>query len=195
MGTVKGDRRCQPFSRKVSYADRIVVIPPMPLPTTTPSRSGSTSGLPASFQASRAAMSANCSARSRRRASGRGITVAGSTAAGPANFTGTVSTQSSVRVLMPDRPSRSADQDEATSPPTGVVAPSPVTTTRTRSLLTLSSLLIGGAGRPAAPRGVSGARRPPPVEPGGTARAPADAAPLTAPADDPEPTSGEIRTG
>src|SRR5690606_16878096 len=52
-----------------------------------------------------------------------------------------------------------------------------------------------GAGRPAAPRGVSGARRPPPVEPGGTARAPADAAPLTAPADDPEPTSGEIRTG
>ena len=39
-------------------------MPPMPLATATPSRSGSTSGLPASAHASRAAISANISHRS-----------------------------------------------------------------------------------------------------------------------------------
>ena len=60
----------------------VEATPPIPLDTTTPSRSGSTSGDPASAHASRAATMASCSQRSSRRACTRSSTVAGSTAAG-----------------------------------------------------------------------------------------------------------------
>ena len=106
-------------------------MPPMPLLTATPSRYGSTSGEPASAQASRAATSANCSQRSIRRACTRPTTATGSDAAGAAIFTGSASTQDSVRRCTPLVPASIADQVDATSPPSGVVAPSPVTTTLT----------------------------------------------------------------
>ena len=57
-------------------------MPPIPLVTVTPSRSGSTSGMPASAHASRAATMANCSQRSIRRACTRPTISTGSTAAG-----------------------------------------------------------------------------------------------------------------
>src|SRR3984957_3879910 len=110
-------------------------MPPMPLVTATPSRYGSTSGDPASAQASRAATSANCSHRSILRACTRPTTATGSSAAVPANFTGTVSIHGSVMVRTPLVPASIADQVDATSPPSGVVAPSPVTTTLTCRLL------------------------------------------------------------
>ena len=106
-------------------------MPPMPLVTATPSRYGSTSGDPASAQASRAATSANCSHRSILRACTRPTTATGSTAAVAAIFTGSESTQASVRRRTPLVPASIADQVDATSPPSGVVAPSPVTTTLT----------------------------------------------------------------
>src|SRR6516165_1298088 len=110
-------------------------MPPMPLVTATPSRHGSTVGDPASAQASRAATSANCSHLSSRLACTRPTSAAGSAAAGAAIFTGSGFTQSSVMRRTPLLPASIADQVDATSPPSGVVAPSPVTTTLTRSLL------------------------------------------------------------
>src|SRR4249920_336552 len=128
-------------------------IPPMPLDTTTPSRSGSTSGWPASAHASRAATMASCSHRSSRRACTRSSTVAGSTAAGAAICTGRSGAQSSASLRAPLRPASSDAQVEATSPPTGEVAPRPVTTTRgwsartvTRSLGSVDSNLRGRPG-------------------------------------------------
>src|SRR6516165_6024079 len=110
-------------------------MPPMPLVTATPSRHGSTVGDPASAQASRAATSANCSHLSSRLACTRPTSAAGSAAAGAAIFTGSGFTQSSVMRRTPLVPASIADQVDAASPPSGVVAPTPVTTTLTRSLL------------------------------------------------------------
>src|SRR5580704_11680915 len=104
-------------------------MPPMPLDTATPIRSGSASGCPASAQASRAATMASCSHRSSRRDWTRSSTVAGSTAAGAAMHTGRSAGQSSGSRRAPLRPASSASQVLPTSPPSGVVAPSPVTTT------------------------------------------------------------------
>ena len=101
---------------------------------TTPRRSLSTSGEPASFQASRDATSANCSDLSRRRSSTRSICSAGSTATRAAKCTGRLCAHSSVRLRTPLVPARRADQEVVTSPPIGVVAPSPVTTTRRRDM-------------------------------------------------------------
>ena len=109
----------------------VEATPPMPLASTMPSRSGSTSGDPASAHASRAATMANCSQRSSRRACTRSSWVVGSTAAGAAICTGSGTlVQSSGSRTAPLRPASSDSQVEATSPPSGVVAPSPVTTTR-----------------------------------------------------------------
>ena len=107
-----------------------MITPPIPDAITTPRRSPSISGEPASFQASRAATMANCSERSMRRISTRSITSLGSCATRPAKFTGMVLAHSSLKVRMPLLPARSALHVVATSPPSGVVAPSPVTTTR-----------------------------------------------------------------
>ncbi len=112
-------------------------IPPMPLVTETPSRSGLTSGWPASAHASRAATSANCSQRSIRRACTRPMISAGSAAAVPAIRAGRSLAQSSVSACTPLRPASIAAQVDATSPPRGVVAPRPVTTTLLSSALTV----------------------------------------------------------
>src|SRR2546429_2813315 len=122
------------------------VLQPMPLETTTPSRSGATSGLRASAHASRAATIANCSHRSRRRACPRSVTVVGSTAAVAAICTGRSGAQSSASLRAPLRPASSDAHVEATSPPTGEVAPRPVTTTRGWSARTVNRSLssVGG---------------------------------------------------
>src|SRR5262252_1997051 len=117
----------------------MVEIPPMPLDTTTPRRSGVTFGAPASAHASRAATSANCSHRSSRRACTRSSTVAGSTAAVAAIRVGRLANPSSVSALVPLRPASIPSQVLATSPPSGVVAPRPVTTTRGWSARTVIS--------------------------------------------------------
>src|SRR5580693_614509 len=102
-----------------------------------PRRSGSTSGEPACAHASRAATIANCSQRSRRRACTRSIRVAGSAAAHAAIRAGSSAAQSSVSWRTPLRPASSDSQVLATSAPTGVIAPRPVTTTRVRSVPTI----------------------------------------------------------
>ena len=88
IGTVSGSTRRAPFSLTVSQAVRVVQMPPIPEPTTTPSRSPSTSGLPASAHASRAATMAYCAEGSRRRVSWRVSTASGETATWPAKLTG-----------------------------------------------------------------------------------------------------------
>src|ERR1700754_1314036 len=109
----------------------------MPEATATPSRSLSSpeSSRPASAQASRAATTANCAVRSRRRALTRSMTSVGSTAAGAAIWQARFCTQSSVSRLAPERPASSPSQVLDTSPPSGVVAPSPVITTRVFDIL------------------------------------------------------------
>jgi len=138
IGTVYGERRDQPFSLSVSYPARIDPMPPIPLVTVTPSRSGSTVGEPASAHASRAATSASCSQRSIRRARTRSTISAGSAAAWAAIRTGSPSAHGWAMERTPLRPASIADQVDATSPPSGVVAPSPVTTTVSRPAVTPS---------------------------------------------------------
>src|SRR4051812_1754110 len=136
IGTVCGETRRTPFSLSTSYWSRRVVTPPMPEAMTAPRRSGSTlssspalASKPASAHASLAAISANCAGRSRRRACGRGMTSEGSTAICAAIRTACSAAHSCSRGLTPDLPATRPSQVEAASPPSGVVAPIPVTTT------------------------------------------------------------------
>src|SRR5579875_2191971 len=147
IGTVYGEMRCQPLLLSVSYAASVEPMPPIPLVTATPSRSGSGCGEPASAQASRAATSANCSQRSIRRACTRPTASAGSAAACAAMRTGRSRAHGSVIARTPLRPASIAAQVDATSPPSGVVAPSPVTTTVSRSRLTPCLPLAPGPSR------------------------------------------------
>src|SRR6266487_4125613 len=117
------------------------LMPPMPLATTTARRSGSTSGRPASAHASRAAISASISHRSSFLACTRSIRVAGSAAAGAAIWHGTRCAHASSSFRTPLRPASMDCQVAATSAPTGVIAPSPVTTTRVGLLPTWSPLV------------------------------------------------------
>lgn len=137
IGMVCGETRRGPdASRTSSWASR-VVAPPMPEPTLTASRSGSgpASASPASAQACRAAMMAIASERSSRRSFTRSSTSAGSTASWAAIRTGSCAAHSWVSALTPERPASMASQVDATSPPSGVVAPSPVTTTSGRLMI------------------------------------------------------------
>ena len=132
MGTVMGSTRRGPRSRSVSYASRSVHTPPMPVAQSIARRSGSTSGAPASCQASRPAMSANWLEGSSRFVSTRSRTSADGTAAWAANVTGSwcFSTHSYSRVRAPETPARRFCQVSLAVPPSGVVAPIPVTTMR-----------------------------------------------------------------
>src|SRR3954453_19951913 len=109
----------------------------MPVPTTTAIRSGSTPASPAPEPrpASSAARTATCWLRSSRRARTRSICSAGSAASRATSWAGKSLIQSSVIRLTPDRPASRASQVVATSPPRGVVAPSPVTTTSVADVL------------------------------------------------------------
>src|SRR5690349_8203783 len=105
--------------------------------------------MPASAQASSAATIASCADRSRRRALTRSSTSVGSTAAVPAICTGRSGKKSAGSRRMPERPATSASQVLGTSPPTGLVVPIPVTTTRLRLMTSPSSELtvLIGSGR------------------------------------------------
>src|SRR4051812_17792248 len=131
IGTVCGLTRRGPDSSRMSSWLSRVVAPPMPLPKLTASRSGSRpeSARPESAHACWAAISAIASERSRRRSLTRSRTSVGSTARLAAMRTGSCWAHSWVRALTPERPASMASQVDATSPPNGVVAPSPVTTT------------------------------------------------------------------
>src|SRR3954452_14348896 len=109
----------------------------MPEAIATPSRSGSTppSARPQSAHASMAATMANWADRSSRRALTRSRTSVGSTAALPAICAGSPAAQSWVRRRTPDLPASRASHVLATSPPTGLVTPSPVTTTLLRLIV------------------------------------------------------------
>jgi len=154
-----------------------LVTPPTPVPITTATRSGSrpfSSALPAkpaSDQASAAATSAACCDRSSRRACTLGSTLAGSTAISPAIRTAISLAQSWVSARMPELPASSSDQYVGTSPPSGVVAPSPVTTTgssvRLASVI-VTSLVVGSAARGSA--AATGGQLPPPARRYGPAR-------------------------
>ena len=150
-----GRTRRGPFSRRVSHASRRVHTPPIPVPKATPVRSGSTSSAdsasgpenPASSHASRAAMRASWPEGSRRFASTlvrRPDSRAG-TASWPAMYTGRSYslTQGWSRVDTPDTPLVAFSQVVGTSPPMGVVAPRPVTSTF-RDIFTLSSCISVG---------------------------------------------------
>ncbi len=129
IGTVCGDTFRTPEASSTSSCPSMLSAPPVPVPMTTASRSGSTSGRPASAQASRAATSAICSHRSSRRACTRSSTVVGSTRSRAAIRAGSPAAHSSSIAPTPDSPASNPAQVEATSPPRGVVAPRPVTTT------------------------------------------------------------------
>src|SRR5256886_4466999 len=134
IGIVCGLTLRGPDASRMSSWLSSVVAPPMPLPTTTASRSPSTpaSASPASAHAWCAAIRAAASERSSRRSLTRSMTVPGSTFMAAAIRTGSCCAQSWVRAMTPDRPATIASQVDATSPPSGGVAPSPVTTTSRR---------------------------------------------------------------
>src|SRR3954451_20756632 len=137
IGTVCGlTHRGPEASRMSSWLSR-VCAPPMPLPMLTASRSGSRPdpSSPASAQACFAAIRAIASDLSSRRSRTRSIEADGSTASCAAMRTGSCAAHSWVSGPPPERPASMAPQVDATSPPNGVVAPSPVTTT---SLLLMS---------------------------------------------------------
>ena len=134
IGTVCGETRRAPLASRTSSWASIVSAPPMPVPTTTASRSGSTPGAPACSHASSAASRASCWDRSRVRARTR-----------PRRSTGSVGdpgaepdracprpTASSSRAV-PERPaSRRLPRCRRRRRPSGVTAPRPVTTTSAR---------------------------------------------------------------
>src|SRR4051794_25154170 len=133
MGTVCGLTRRGPYCSRMSSWLSSVVAPPMPLPKLTARRSWSTplSPRPESAQACCAAIRASASERSSRRRRTRSRTSEGSTASSAAMRTGSWAAHSWVSEPTPERPATKASQVDATSPPNGVVAPSPVTTTST----------------------------------------------------------------
>ncbi len=141
IGTVMGSTRRGPFSRSVSQASSSVHTPPMPVAKATANRSWSTSVMPESFQASRAAITANWLEGSSRLASTRVSTSEAGVDTRAAKWTGSwyFSTHSSPRVWAPDRPMRAFFHIVGTSPPMGVVAPSPVMTTL-RAMVLLSGI-------------------------------------------------------
>src|SRR5262249_36533561 len=138
-GMKNGEIRSGPRSFSTSCHCRIVWIPPMPEPTRLPARFGSTwawSSL-ASSTASAPAPSAYWMNRSSFLRSFFSMTRRGSKP-----FTSPAMRESrrlaSNRVMgpMPERPSQIALQNSGTVLPTGVTAPSPVTTTRGFSVST-----------------------------------------------------------
>ncbi len=137
IGMVCGETRRGPDASSTSSWASRVSAPPMPEPTLTPSRSGSSpeSARPASDQAWWAAIRAIASERSSRRSFTRSSRPAGSTASWAAIRTGSCADHSWASELTPERPASMASQVDATSPPSGVVAPSPVTTTSMRLMI------------------------------------------------------------
>ena len=124
-----------PFSLALSELSQNVMMPPMPVPMTPPTRAlnSSSVGSLASSIASRAATKANCVKRSMRRASLRPISCSGfHSLTSPAMRVMKSLASKAVIGAMPDSPAIRRFQKSSRVLPIGVTAPSPVTTTRRR---------------------------------------------------------------
>src|SRR3546814_579623 len=142
-----GDAHRAPSASGTASSRMSLCTPPMPMPMTLANRSGSTDGAPASAHASAAAASAACCERSRRFACTGGSRVAGSTAIIPAAAGGTSAASSepcSTSARIPDSPRSSASHVDGASAPSGVTAPTPVTTTSMRVCATFARPLLYG---------------------------------------------------
>src|SRR5581483_2942063 len=152
MGTKNGETRSGPLSSSVRWFSSSVVMPPMPEPMSVPKRVLST--LPLSRPESSTAITAQAMAYlrygSRRCASFLSTYFSSSKlrispAMRVANWNSPLGVLASASNLligpMPDLPSMSADQNSSTVLPTGVSAPSPVTTTRGVSTIGLRVVL------------------------------------------------------
>ncbi len=136
VGTVNGDTPRGPPSASASTPFSIHSRPPMPAAMSTPmsSASAAMSG-PLSCTASRAATRASWQQRLLRRASLRPIASAASKPLTSAAMrTGSALASKPSMTSMPLRPLRTACQVACRSLPTGLIAPMPVMTTRTRPL-------------------------------------------------------------
>src|SRR5215212_2682750 len=135
-GTVKGETRLGPLVRITASLASSELIPPMPVANTTPVSSLSTaSSIPLSSQASRAEVRANWVERSSRLASlGPRLAAGSKSRHSAATLDGTGSGSTRVRGPRPDWPAQMASQYALAPTPTGVTAPSPVTTTRCKVL-------------------------------------------------------------
>ena len=109
------------------HARRRCRVPTRPPPAARRSRSASPARRPPTPRGRRSAPVA--SDRSSRRSLTRSSWSDGSTASWAAMRTGSCAAHSWVSAPTPERPASMASQVDATSPPSGVVAPSPVTTT------------------------------------------------------------------
>src|SRR6266403_1426208 len=146
IGMKKGETRSGPFSMSCLWASRSEEMPPMPEPISTPKRAPST--LAVSRPESSTAMTAHAIAYlrygSNRRASFLSTYFSSSKLrTSPAMrvtnwyspFAVLVWASNLVMGPIPDLPCVSADQNSSTVLPTGVSAPSPVTTTRRGSTI------------------------------------------------------------
>src|SRR5688500_1937626 len=155
MGTKNGDTRLGPFSSSRPCCSSKVWMPPIPLPTITPKRSGSTpsrcSSSPASRMACTAVPMANWLKRSVRFTSLRSMYSPGSKSfTSQAKRTSNSDASNCVMGPAPLRPPSRAVQELWTSSPTGVIRPVPVITTRRF----ISRSVLGKLGR-AAPGGTA----------------------------------------
>src|SRR4051812_14932676 len=123
--------RSGPRSRSVSACSTIPIKPPIAEPKTIPTRCGSNPFRPESASASLAAPSASTTFRSSRRNSFGFASPAGSKSfTSAATRTGSPPASKARIQSIPLRPSTAARQVSGAVFPTGVTAPSPVTTTR-----------------------------------------------------------------
>ena len=122
-GMASGETRSAPRSRRISHCASKVAMPPMPEPITHPTSPGSAGGSlsshPASATACAAAAIASWAKRSERRAS---LVLM--------NSVGSKSVQAPRPSAMPDRPASQPSCSSRAELPRGVIAPTPVITTR-----------------------------------------------------------------
>src|SRR5919201_830880 len=132
MGTRNGDNRLGPRSSMSTTSLMSVSSPPTPVAIAVPTRSGSfTVSRPASLSACDAAATPRCVKRSVRRASLRSMyCVASKPFTSPAICVSYGAGSKREMRVMPLRPCVSESQLLATSSPSGVTMPMPVTTTR-----------------------------------------------------------------
>src|SRR6266540_5040303 len=141
-GTVNAETRSGPLVCSTRSLASSELIPPIPVANTTPVSSLSTfPSISESCQASRAALRANWVDLSSRRASFAPSATDGlKSTHSPATLDGMRSGSTNVSSPTPERPAVMPSQYALTPTPTGVTAPSPVTTTR-RTLLPHGRLL------------------------------------------------------
>ena len=134
-GMKNGEMRRGPFFSSSSCISSISGRPPMPEPKLMPKRSAvsGVTALPESFQACRPAAMPKWMKRSMRRASfGDRYFVTSKSFTSPAIWQARRDGSKRVTRVMPDLPARTLSQASGTVLPTGLMMPSPVTTTLRR---------------------------------------------------------------